>query len=37
MDPDAVRVDLLDVVHRSLEPTHAWVWASQHEPQKKGR
>jgi hypothetical protein len=36
MDPDAVRVDLLDVVHRALEPTHASVWASQHEPQKKG-
>src|SRR6202451_121597 len=36
MDPDAVRVHLLDVVHRALEPTHASVWASQHEPQKKG-
>jgi two-component system, NarL family, sensor kinase len=37
MDPDAVRVDLLDAVHRALEPTRASVWASQHEPQKKGR
>jgi hypothetical protein len=36
MDPDAVGTDLLDVVHRALEPTHASVWASQHEPQKKG-
>jgi hypothetical protein len=34
-DPDAVRVDLLDVVHRALEPTHASVWA-QHGPQKEG-
>ena len=29
MDPDAVRVDLLDVVHRALEPTHASVWTSR--------
>jgi hypothetical protein len=26
VDPDAVRADLLGVVHRSLEPTHATVW-----------
>ena len=36
MDPDAVRADLLDVVHRALEPTHASVWTSRHEPQAKG-
>ena len=28
--------DLLDVVHRALEPTYASVWASQHGPQKEG-
>jgi len=32
MDPDTVRVDLLNVVHRALEPTHASVWTSQREP-----
>jgi len=26
VDQDAVRADLLGVVHRSLEPTHAAVW-----------
>ncbi len=26
VDQDAVRTDLLGVVHRSLEPTHAAVW-----------
>jgi hypothetical protein len=26
VDQDAVRVDLLGVVQRSLEPTHATVW-----------
>jgi len=36
-DPDAVRVDLLDVVHRALEPTHASVWASQHPAPEGGR
>ena len=26
VDQDAVRADLLGVVHRSLEPAHATVW-----------
>jgi hypothetical protein len=26
VDQDAIRADLLGVVHRSLEPTHAVVW-----------
>jgi hypothetical protein len=26
VDQDAVRADLLGVVHRSLEPTHVTVW-----------
>ncbi len=26
VDPDAVEADLLDVVHRSLEPTQAGIW-----------
>jgi hypothetical protein len=29
VDPDAVRADLLDAVHRSLEPTHAGIWIGQ--------
>jgi hypothetical protein len=29
VDPDAVRADLLDTVHRSLEPTHAGIWIGQ--------
>jgi hypothetical protein len=29
VDPDAVRADLLGVVQRSLEPTHAAVWVRQ--------
>ncbi|MFY9927067.1 MAG: hypothetical protein WAK82_03590 [Streptosporangiaceae bacterium] len=29
VDPDAVRADLLDVVHTSLEPTHAGIWIRQ--------
>jgi hypothetical protein len=30
-DLDAVRADLLGVVHAALEPTHASVWISQHD------
>jgi hypothetical protein len=26
VDPDAARAELLDVVHRSLEPAHVSVW-----------
>jgi hypothetical protein len=29
VDPDAVRADLLNVVQRSLEPTHAAAWTQQ--------
>jgi hypothetical protein len=29
VDPDAVRADLFDTVHRSLEPTHAAIWIRQ--------
>jgi hypothetical protein len=29
VDPDAVRTDLLDVVHQSLEPTQAGMWITQ--------
>jgi len=29
VDPDAVRADLLNVVQRSLEPTHAAAWTRQ--------
>jgi hypothetical protein len=31
VDPDAARTELLDVVHRSLEPAHASVWIRQHD------
>jgi MFS family permease len=30
VDSDAVRADLLGVIHRSLEPTHATVWVRPH-------
>jgi hypothetical protein len=30
VDSDAVRADLLGVVHRSLEPVHATVWVQPH-------
>jgi hypothetical protein len=31
VDLEAVRADLLDVVHRSLEPAHVSVWVREYE------